>query len=192
MTTTNDQHGKADKPIDIGAQLLPDLHHPGFMFDYHENKGRVCNLGGDEGIAHDKRFPKIIFSHGDVRSQGIGRHRQGHLLKDFAVVFGRCLDDAGPVDEKDFRMRAGFVGSQGLYQPIRIERGPQDEKRAVGTEGLDRNDDVRNITISAKNFADIKMVFLAFNKPALIAVVPALEVERSGIRRLVTRMGNHA
>ncbi len=89
-------------------------------------------------------------------------------------------------------MGAGFVGRQGLYQSFRIERGPQDEKRAVGPEGLDSNDDMRNITISVKNFADIKMVFLAFNKPALIAVVPAFEVERSGIRSLGARMGDHA
>ena len=49
-----------------------------------------------------------------------------------------------------------------------------------------------DIPISAKNFTHIKIVLLAFNKPALVAVIPAPKVVRPGIGKLFTRVVDNA
>jgi hypothetical protein len=28
----------AEKPVDIGSQVQPHFHHPGFLLDHHEDK----------------------------------------------------------------------------------------------------------------------------------------------------------
>ena len=89
-------------------------------------------------------------------------------------------------------MFAGFIRRQCLYQPFRFQRGAQDELGAVGSERFDGNDNMGKVAISAKYFTDINIVFLALNKPSLLAVVSTLQFKRPGIGNLNARMGNYA
>ncbi|VTR70994.1 hypothetical protein DESC_880020 [Desulfosarcina cetonica] len=179
------------EPVDLMAQVQPDLHHAGALLDHHEDEGCRRDLGVDVGIADDHRAFGRIAGHEGLGSFRIRWQGKGQPLVGPGVVFGRRLKHPRMIDQKDIGMLAGPVGIQRLDQAFSLEGGPQDEETPIRAQGFDRHDHVRNVTVTQIDFTHTGTALLALHEPGLGAVVLALKIERSGVGHLGAVIGNH-
>ena len=63
----DDHNTEPVEPVDFGAQFQPGTHHSGLLFNHHENKWGVGNLGGNKGIARNDGSPLTIGSQNRLR-----------------------------------------------------------------------------------------------------------------------------